>query len=616
MAAFNAEEFINGLQNDSSGYDLTLPEGKLIANPSAGMTDEYFVGPDTRNGMHLLTDKFRRNDKLNEHDREIANWLLFDADSSVVFIKDPTTNLCVKVDQSPNGNVIDTWVNSTLKAKFPELFRLITSHVEYGESTAFSSKARTGKTRISPVILDRDFEIYNNYFPIFARHEADIIGPNGICQSEVVGKGTDKEKIKYCTGTISLAAKTKGGLHSIDYLEAFTNNIFLLKTKENTVNIKTMVKPYTNDSSSLSMHKFLEADFKSDEKDTFVTDWLKQRLNEDEIRVFKAWIWGVYVAKNRGRQVMWVYDPDGQSGKSVFFKACFAALRKQGLVFNCNETDNLAGKFDTSAYYDKRLIVMPDVKNSKIIRYGIAHTISGNDELRVEPKNKQAFSFESNLKILIGSNVRPEIDIHARHERSRLLIIKWSLSKALKEEMAIKDDNGNPVIDEVTGDYILAGDATMGERLEAHMKPFLAECEEEYNLLCINDDTIKPLSTLDTIYDISKDCEHVYDDFFDKSYEICDLESFITQKELTDAWITWAIAPGNDLICKDAGISTKSEDLIEHLTKRGVRKCRRRVNGRRVNCLCGICLRAVVPDNLNVHKPNPTEELDALVKEV
>jgi hypothetical protein len=322
---------------------------------------------------------------------------------------------------------------------------------------------------------------------------------------------------------------------------------------------------------------------KKSDKESFVTTWLKNRLTNDEIDVLKAWIWGVFDSKNTGRQLLYLYDPEGHAGKTTFLQAVFKPLMEQDLVYSVAKTDNsLGGRFDAYSYYDKRLLIWGDCKNKNFIKTSSIHALTGGDSIPVEGKGLRGFNYKPSIKLIIGSNNAPNIDLAARHETTRTIILKWELNAKALDEMTYKDEKGN-IKRNPDGTPILHGDSTIEAKLTEALPEFYAECQEAYNKLCKDRCTIDISNIVQNVFDVADDAESFYDDFFDTYYEHSDdYNDFVNYSDIEIQWNEFLSNDKNEMIRENREISKKISDLINHLTKKGYKKTKNRANQKTV----------------------------------
>jgi hypothetical protein len=173
----------------------------------------------------------------------------------------------------------------------------------------------------------------------------------------------------------------------------------------------------------------------------------------------------------------------GGTGKSSMTGALIDFLGEQHVA--AIGKDSLTNQFGFSSIYGKRLIVYGDCKNARILRTEKVHSILGGDTVSIERKNLQPFAGRVYGKLLIGSNIAPEINHEHYNEVSRLIYIPLGDDDdSTKKQYCLLDDNGNLVRDE-EGKYINIG-GNLRQLLLQEMEAFLFKCRTDYESLCPN----------------------------------------------------------------------------------------------------------------------------------
>lgn len=243
------------------------------------------------------------------------------------------------------------------------------------------------------------------------------------------------------------------------------------------------LQPLSNDPGEIAIrHVLLES---LPDGDTPTWDEMAMKYTADEWKVLCAYIYSIFYMKHRSRQSIYIYD-NGHSGKSCMFRVIMAQLG-EGLVASPDTSNDLSkDKFFNSQFYGKRLIVVPDNKNPKLVCYEWFHKATGGDSQRIEFKNKDSFSAKIYCKMLVGSNTVPEYQALAQHIKDRIIILRPKLEGEALKKLAKLDANGEMVKDEC-GKVILKEDPQFEQGLNAEFKPFLKKCGECYRELCPKD---------------------------------------------------------------------------------------------------------------------------------
>lgn len=259
------------------------------------------------------------------------------------------------------------------------------------------------------------------------------------------------------------------------------------------------------------------------------------KFTADEMHIYLAWIWGVVFADNSSRSLLYIYDPDGYSGKSAFANAMTDILGRQ-LVASI-QRGSLDNQFAFAKIWAKRLIIYPDCKNTHIMQAERTHQITGSDGADVEDKGKRSFSVRMQAKMLINANVLPEINPKYKHERSRIILLKPQMTDAVLDKIALKDEHGHYRKD-CTGEVITIGDHSFVQKLIDGAESMLINAYQWYQQLCPHDaDYIVPDSVLLNTYDLDSADAVGWDALFDRLYTV-DNNATMTRTELYNAYMT------------------------------------------------------------------------------
>jgi hypothetical protein len=173
---------------------------------------------------------------------------------------------------------------------------------------------------------------------------------------------------------------------------------------------------------------------------------------------FRAWVWSTFELEHAGRQMLWLRG-DGNDGKSTLIRVLAEALGAAAGVLDDERLTGDGKRFALASVWDKRLIAVPDTKVRTLAMTGMLHHLSGGDRVFVEPKGLPGFSAQPNVRVIIGSNERPQITT-GRSNTSRLLPIEVGPRDAYRS------------------------DAHWPRRLRDELPAFLAQCRRVYTQLC------------------------------------------------------------------------------------------------------------------------------------
>ena len=340
-------------------------------------------------------------------------------------------------------------------------------------------------------------------------------------------KGDDGKEY---TITIAEKYKFKG-----DFVDLLADNLSYL-WGENRIRMP-MPKIFTNDRNTPCFHFFdLEA-AKEVQGEHPAWDEFTSRFTPDEADVFRAFVWSIFDAENRGRQCLYIYDR-GYSGKGVVFDAIAHYIGSD--LHAALSKDSAINQFAYSKVWDKRLVTVGDNKNANFVRSQFAHSLLGGDWIDVECKGQDSFSAKPQCRVMVGSNKALSIDAKARNEFSRVLPIHPDDSEdaLIKRDLVALDEDGNPRHNDL-GDPILLGDPEWGEKLKAQFPAFLASCWPAYQKWCPRRcEIIMPKETAERIASFDDDRTALLEEILGRNFEITNSENdFIERANMQRAFV-------------------------------------------------------------------------------
>ena len=314
-------------------------------------------------------------------------------------------------------------------------------------------------------------------------------------------------------------------------------------------------------------------------------DRYMQRYTPGEGKVFKAFVWSIFDAKNTGRQMLYIYDPDGFSGKSVVANAIASALGTN--LVTAVQKDSLSNQFAFSKVWKSRLVIVGDNKNPYLVKSEKMHMILGSDYAEVEPKGKSSFSVKLQAKVMANGNTKLKIDPDATHESTRVIIIEPKMTDDILKEIAVLDEDGN-IKRYSNGKPQLIGDASFGERLEKEFRSFLVDCKAAYEELCpTRSSIILPEEMLASIEYLSED---TVDSIDDKAEELFDFDPkyYMTVNSFRET-IDQLIGDLRSFTSKDDANLTY-DSIKQHLEKKyHIRKSSKRIDKVKTKVYYGLC---------------------------
>lgn len=272
-------------------------------------------------------------------------------------------------------------------------------------------------------------------------------------------------------------------------------------------------------------------------EDISAWDAFMRKLSPEEGDVFKAYLWSIFDAKNRGRQLLYLMD-EGYSGKSAVLSAIHDALGEDLCV--ALSRDSLTNQFAYSKVWNRRFVSIGDCKNPKLVRSQAMHSILGGDKVDVEYKGENSFTYECHCRVIVASNVMLEIDASARNEFTRILPIKinFTAEQMVKEGIILGDADGQPILD-IFGRPKFIGDQKWPGQLKKQFWSFLATCKEPYEKLCpTHTDIILPDSCVETTQSFDEDSADLIEHVLSQFVEITgDKEDFIENATLYQSFM-------------------------------------------------------------------------------
>ncbi len=256
--------------------------------------------------------------------------------------------------------------------------------------------------------------------------------------------------------------------------------------------------------------------------------------------VFKAYIYSIFVPRNKGRQALWLHG-EGYDGKTQVTIALSRYMKGCGV--GSMNSKVAASQFAFGAAYGKRLLIFGDCQNRRFLSTSVCHSILGGDAAPVEKKNKDVFTSRIFCKMFIGSNVHPELDANATHETSRVIYIPLQLpSDEIQAKFLHTDEDGRIIYDSHNNPIPIGYKGEKGKELNDYlfeeMDAFLFECRDAYMRLCPNNkEIIVEEDVKDFLYNVcSSEPSEQYEKYIQANYdfsqeiESCELVSDIKDR--------------------------------------------------------------------------------------
>lgn len=275
-----------------------------------------------------------------------------------------------------------------------------------------------------------------------------------------------------------------------------------------------------------------------------------------EAKVIRAFFWSIFDANNNSRQALYFEDIDGFSAKSVVMRVITYYLGSD--LVAAIQKDSLSNQFGLAKLWDKRLVYIGDNKNPNLIRSEKMHMLLGGDLADIELKGQNSFTAKLNAKVIASGNIPLDIDPHARHERTRIIVVRPHVPEELLKEFVLLDENGNIKRDR-EGEPQFIGDNSFEPRLMAEFKHMMWDAREDYKELCpTGSSIILPDFMVDDLYNMSSTSIDAIEEIIERYFEVGD------DKYALPGDLRRAFKRANESLDADV----KFEDFLMHISKK------------------------------------------------
>lgn len=316
--------------------------------------------------------------------------------------------------------------------------------------------------------------------------------------------------------------------------------------------------------------------------------WLL-RMPKSARPVFRAWVYSIFDPVNKGRQAVWLRD-NGYSGKSSMLRALGRRMN-DGKAVGSISKGSLSDKFGYSTIYGKRLVTYGDAKNNRLLSTEKVHSMLGGDRVQIERKGVDAFSAEIHAKLIVTSNIIPEIDVHERNQITRILYFPLSEpSDEYLRQYCLTDSEGNIVRGKDGVPKYIGGN--LDEKLFSEIDAFLYKCREDYEKLCPNRQDIPvPDAMHDILLAECASVEHIhYEKYVEENINI-NAEAQLCPVELQESFQEF-------MGTKSSQDFANFKHTLAVMTGAKLRKVR--LEGKRVRRWCGIELKEISRSGLGI----------------
>jgi hypothetical protein len=243
---------------------------------------------------------------------------------------------------------------------------------------------------------------------------------------------------------------------------------FLLANKERQIE---HVSAISNDPDEPTLC-YIRNDFEEKDCPTWLK-WIEDTFEnpEEDGDYFKAWCGSILDAKNTGKQALYLHG-FGSQGLSKVTNALLSVIGTAGAAVS--GTKSFTNQFGLAKLEGKRLVVISDNKNPKIMMTEWVHNLTGGDVVDIERKGKDSHAAQLIGKLMICGNIPPEINFDETNQKNRVLYIPM---KFMTDEDKAKASNWMKRDD---GTFVMIGDASFGRRLVDEAEAFLGLCWKYY----------------------------------------------------------------------------------------------------------------------------------------
>jgi phage/plasmid-associated DNA primase len=221
------------------------------------------------------------------------------------------------------------------------------------------------------------------------------------------------------------------------------------------------------------------------------SEFLSRCGNADALQIFLG---GLLVENASRHQYVWCWGLGGD-GKSSLLRMIARFLGDQYHAEDANFTDS---KFWTSAIIGKRLVGFPDCNNYALPMTGLFKSMTGDDKVRVERKNKDPYSTQLRCMVMVLSNQPPQLSGHKADMRRAIIC----------EVQPIRGDE----------------DQDYDEKLWQEAPYFFGCCKARYLEACAGGKKI-PVDTMPAEM-IALESEEVYEQAFNAHFKRCGVSHY------------------------------------------------------------------------------------------
>lgn len=216
-------------------------------------------------------------------------------------------------------------------------------------------------------------------------------------------------------------------------------------------------------------YRYISLDTKYTEVATPYLDYFCSGFNKSDEERFRLYIGSIFDTINNSKQMLFIYDPNGDGGKTSFINALMEYVGLK-LCHAPSETA-LDSRFGLANLYNIKLLTISENKNPNILFTKMMMSILGGDMISAEIKGiQEPVQFYPVCKVIIASN-DPLHTTGKHHHKTRLVICEIQKERTMKEPEGFKLPDGS----------YKYGQKEMFEIYKSEMPYFVNKCINLYN---------------------------------------------------------------------------------------------------------------------------------------
>ena len=239
----------------------------------------------------------------------------------------------------------------------------------------------------------------------------------------------------------------------------------------------------------------------------FLKEFLGEALEPDDIRILKMYCGSMLLGPNSCHGIMVIRGTPG-GGKSTLVSIIEQVLGENNVAYL--RTGHLNGRFETSAFLGKRLLVGKDVPGDTLAVSGarMLKSLVGGDLMQAEVKfnpNKQAIRGDYHVMIVSNNKLRIALDGDEDAWRRRLLVVDF---KNPKPTRPIPNFAAKLVKKEASGilNWLIEGAVEYRAQMEKHGTLCLNEEQQQrVDMLLENSDSVAQFVRQSVVPKVGKD---------------------------------------------------------------------------------------------------------------